>query len=707
MSPVLRPPLAFAREKRLLLGQLALLAPLPLPFTEVTGWPVLALYWAALALFLARAARGAEDWLPAWALNLLGIAYLPILAADLAGSWRFQLLRPLSHLVMFTLVAKLCSLGRERDKWHALIAAFVLTLAAVGSSVHPAVVIYLGAMLALYLRVLARFASFHLLAAYGGERPARPPVPLRGFVGFATGAALLVAVPIFVLLPRLPRPFFAARSPAASSVVAPDGFLEEIGLDGIGRLRASRAVVFRFAFDTPARFFVEPRFKAATYEEFTGSHWRRSVRRRERLARGRDGYFRLAPGRAVAWMRLWQRTVGATELPLPVDAVLTDVPSTRLTLDAGGAAALELPPTGGLEYRAGLAEPPSSTALPPAEKGEPGTALQTGGVTPRIASLAARVMGEGAPHERARRLERHLMLEYEYTLDLLGRGGPNPIEQFLFESGRGHCEYFASAMVLMLRSQGIPARLVTGYLGAEHNPLEGYSIVRQSNRHAWVEAHLPGEGWRTFDPTPPAGRPGVVSGGWDLLLAQAWDFVIFRWDRYVLTFGVADQIDALAGLRSLWRLLWGEEDAAVGPSIMKPTPAVPGPGEGGEARRTRSRWVLAGLAALALSAGLGLGAVLRRRTRGFTATRAFARLRTRLERAGLAITGATPPLAVYRVMAERFPAAGRPGGVLLRLYLRESFGELALAATDRAALRQAFQETWRTTAPRRVEPPRR
>ena len=62
-------------------------------------------------------------------------------------------------------------------------------------------------------------------------------------------------------------------------------------------------------------------------------------------------------------------------------------------------------------------------------------------------------------------------------------------------------------MVLMLRSQGIPARLVTGFLGGEYNPFEGYYIVRESNAHAWVEACMPGEGWRIFDPTPPAGRP--------------------------------------------------------------------------------------------------------------------------------------------------------------------------------------------------------
>lgn len=99
----------------------------------------------------------------------------------------------------------------------------------------------------------------------------------------------------------------------------------------------------------------------------------------------------------------------------------------------------------------------------------------------------------------------------ETSLTLVGCGGDHPLEDFLFRYKSGHCEYFASAMVLLLRSQGIPARLVTGFLGGEYNRLEGYYVVRQVNAHAWVEAWIEGEGWRTFDATPPDGRPG--SGG--------------------------------------------------------------------------------------------------------------------------------------------------------------------------------------------------
>ncbi len=104
----------------------------------------------------------------------------------------------------------------------------------------------------------------------------------------------------------------------------------------------------------------------------------------------------------------------------------------------------------------------------------------------------------------------------------------------------------------MLRAEGVPARLVTGFLGGEYNVFEGYYIVRDANAHAWVEAYLPGAGWRVFDPTPPAGRPVASAKGAFAVVRQAYDFLLFRWDRYVLTFGLYDQLTIFRTLRSLW-----------------------------------------------------------------------------------------------------------------------------------------------------------
>ncbi len=135
------------------------------------------------------------------------------------------------------------------------------------------------------------------------------------------------------------------------------------------------------------------------------------------------------------------------------------------------------------------------------------------------------------PFEIAKRLEEHLSQHerYDYTLNLDQEivAGMDPLEQFLSVDRRGHCQYFASALAMMLRSQGIPARIVVGYHGDEFNSLGQYYIFRQSHAHAWVEALIDREDiplsqtvygqpvsqryWLRLDPTPGGG--GVPDGG--------------------------------------------------------------------------------------------------------------------------------------------------------------------------------------------------
>ncbi len=133
--------MTFAREKRLLLGAVALLAPLPLPLTDALEWLVLGAYLVAVAAFLRRAYLGAERWLGNRALNLLGLAYLPLMVVDFASIGQTQVVRPILHLTLFGVAAKLWSLSRERDKWQAWIGIFFVFLAAMATSVHPSVLL--------------------------------------------------------------------------------------------------------------------------------------------------------------------------------------------------------------------------------------------------------------------------------------------------------------------------------------------------------------------------------------------------------------------------------------------------------------------------------------------------------------------------------------------------------------------------------------
>ena len=135
--------------------------------------------------------------------------------------------------------------------------------------------------------------------------------------------------------------------------------------------------------------------------------------------------------------------------------------------------------------------------------------LQLPDLDARIPELARRLTA-ALPHDldRARAIESYLRRTFAYTLQLPGREVPDPLAYFLFTRRKGHCEYFASAMTVMLRAAGIPARLATGFQSGTYNPYTDLWVIRASDAHSWVEAWIPGRGWTTFDPTPAADAGG-------------------------------------------------------------------------------------------------------------------------------------------------------------------------------------------------------
>ena len=118
---------------------------------------------------------------------------------------------------------------------------------------------------------------------------------------------------------------------------------------------------------------------------------------------------------------------------------------------------------------------------------------------------------------------------------------------------KGHCEYFASAMAVMLRTLGIPSRLVTGFQGGVLNPISGWSVVRASDAHAWVEAWIPGRGWMTFDPTPAARqtpRPSVLAR-----LFFYMDAAEMFWQDWVVNYDIQRQATLAFRMQSSGRVL--------------------------------------------------------------------------------------------------------------------------------------------------------
>ena len=184
--------------------------------------------------------------------------------------------------------------------------------------------------------------------------------------------------------------------------------------------------------------------------------------------------------------------------------------------------------------------------------------LQLPPLDPRIPALARQMSaGKASPADRARAIEEHLQHDYGYTLELPKTAVSDPVAYFLFTRKKGHCEYFASAMAVMLRSMGIPARMVTGFQSGLLNPITDLYVIRASDAHSWVEAYLPGSGWTTFDPTPADPNPPSQSL-WTTLGFYA-DAADTFWQDWVVSYDLGRQLalaDKMEQSSSRFRIDW-------------------------------------------------------------------------------------------------------------------------------------------------------
>jgi len=179
--------------------------------------------------------------------------------------------------------------------------------------------------------------------------------------------------------------------------------------------------------------------------------------------------------------------------------------------------------------------------------------LQLPHLDPRIQELAlATTKPFPSSFGKAQALERFLKTNYGYSLQLRGTPqGADPLATFLFDVREGHCEYFASAMAIMLRQLEIPARLVNGFRTGEYNRFGDAWIVRQYDAHSWVEAYFPPYGWIEFDPTPP--DPRRSSKPFLQLISQLLDAADLLWMEEIVNYTSKSQGQMLREAReSVW-----------------------------------------------------------------------------------------------------------------------------------------------------------
>lgn len=456
-----------------------------------------------------------------------------------------DLVASVSRYIVWLELIKLYDRTTARDRGQLLAMSVFLALGACLTSNS----MWLGLALGLYLPALLYTAMLNRLAATqqaaeGAQAELRPADRRRLDTPVASGSgarrqfgatvalcgcvAALVASVVFVVTPRRLGPGWTAgwAPPPVGTVT---GFTDEVRLGAEGLLSVSETPVFTMRVVDAQGRDADDRFdrilmRGAVLEDYDpgAARWRRGERRPEdigapstlmagqveRISKEQSSVRGVSP-------RFEQRITFRNKAPGPMFAMYRPVAfaphsflgfaKDRLTqtvdLDATGRVAYtvvsqpDAPITGGDALWAPRLAP----------------LFRTGRIhdeTVRLLRDAGLARDESAWHTAdddriAEALERHLRTGYEYTTEMTApRAGEDPIEMFLFDTRRGHCEYFASAMAAMCRSVGMDARVVTGYVASERNE-EGAFLVRESHAHAWVEASVGPGVWRTYDPSPP------------------------------------------------------------------------------------------------------------------------------------------------------------------------------------------------------------
>jgi hypothetical protein len=145
-------------------------------------------------------------------------------------------------------------------------------------------------------------------------------------------------------------------------------------------------------------------------------------------------------------------------------------------------------------------------------------------VDSRILSLANEICGQGDPQAKVIRLEEYLRSHHAYSLSYHPVDPTQPLNDFILNNRAAHCQYFASALVIMARAAGVPSRYVTGFYAHESYGSDGM-VVRDRDAHAWAECWIDGIGWLTFDPTPSDGLPDAIfadASNW----RKIWEYLL-------------------------------------------------------------------------------------------------------------------------------------------------------------------------------------
>lgn len=561
-------PAAIERYFQVSLYLLVLMGFGTLASTGTLDAPTVVLVGAALAVRGYLLSKRTVFQMPTRVTNYLTLGYGLFYLADYS-LFSHSFLAATVHLVLFGMVVRLFSVHKERDNYMLAILAFLMVLASAVLTVDS---VFLFAFAAFMLMAVATFVLMEMRrSTLTASIPAREPIDrlsYRRMAFFLAGASpvlvlmiLAGASTIFFLLPRMSAGYLGSFAGGSDMTT---GFSDRVQLGRIGQIQQSNAVVMHVQIDGDKHGVHDLKWRGISLGRFDGKVWS-SPTEQAPLARQTDGRFPLWPAspgnvplrpRSIHY-RVLMEPIGTNIFFLATQprylngnylAVARDRAGSIYDLDPKHSISVyeadsDLAAPSAAELRAASGEVP-----PPLQE-----YLQLPALDPRIPALAQRIAGSATnSFDRASALERYLMTNFAYTLELPRVTPRDPLADFLFARKRGHCEYFASSMAIMLRTLGIPSRVVNGFRTTEFNDLTGNYVIRASSAHSWVEAYFPSYGWISFDPTPGSALSGVT--GWSRVGLYI-DAMASFWREWVVNYDASHQRslgeDAMQGSRTL------------------------------------------------------------------------------------------------------------------------------------------------------------
>ena len=459
-------------------------------------------------------------------------------------TWRYRLLDLyggeaavagiLARMILSLTAVKLVQKKSDRDWIFLYMMSFFEVLLAAGLSISA---LYLASFLAYLLVMVCAVIAFEIRKTsraverkIAGEDKLKPGeetgssavFPIRRLPSTAISLivfTVLLATPLFFMLPRVGGAGFGGNQNGLSTS---SGFSDTVKLGGIGRIQQNNEVVMRVKLEGNAERDRDLYFRGIALDTFDNTSWSKSK------TMARDPYVRGDSDVVQVDYPASRDNISIQTIYLePLDTpVLFALP--RAVGIQGNFPIVYKDIYGSLSYSRGNERTSykvlSDRSQPPVWQlradDQPYTA-DVGNyrtlppvVDQRIVDLASQVTaGTRNRYDKARAIESYLQNSFGYTLEQKA-GGADPLADFLFNVREGHCEYFATAMAIMLRTQGVATRVVNGFHGGEYNDAADVTLVRQRNAHAWVEVYFPKEAaWVTFDPTPFSEESGGFASG--------------------------------------------------------------------------------------------------------------------------------------------------------------------------------------------------